>query len=64
MRVNHRFEGTAEKLRFSVPRRLRLREDPQAERYAFELKKLAELRDAGVLSIEEFQQQKTRLLSA
>ena len=31
---------------------------------ADELKKLAELRDAGVLSIEEFQQQKTRLLSA
>ncbi|WP_119966699.1 SHOCT domain-containing protein [Simplicispira lacusdiani] len=31
---------------------------------ADELKKLAELRDAGVLSIEEFQQQKARLLSA
>jgi len=31
---------------------------------ADELKKLAELRDAGVLSIEEFQQQKARLLGA
>ncbi len=31
---------------------------------ADELIKLAELRDAGVLSIEEFQQQKTRLLGA
>ena len=31
---------------------------------ADELKKLAELRDAGVLSIEEFQQQKSRLLGA
>lgn len=31
---------------------------------ADELKKLAELRDAGVLSHEEFQQQKTRLLGA
>jgi hypothetical protein len=29
---NHRFEGTAEKLRFSVPRRLRRRAAPQAER--------------------------------
>lgn len=33
-RANHRFEGTAEKLRFSVPRRLRRRAAPQAERYA------------------------------
>ena len=31
---------------------------------ADELKKLAELRDAGVLSTEEFQQQKSRLLGA
>ena len=30
--ANHRFEGTAEKLRFSVPRRLRRRAAPQAER--------------------------------
>jgi hypothetical protein len=29
---NHRFEGTAEKLRFSVPRRLRRRAALQAER--------------------------------
>jgi hypothetical protein len=31
---NPRFEGTAEKLRFSVPRRLRRRAAPQAERWA------------------------------
>ena len=31
---NRRFEGTAEKLRFSVPRRLRRRAAPQAERSA------------------------------
>jgi hypothetical protein len=30
--ANHRFEGTAEKLRFSVPRRFRRRAAPQAER--------------------------------
>jgi len=30
MRPNQRFEGTAEKLRFSVPRRLRRRAAPQA----------------------------------
>lgn len=29
---NQRFDGTAEKLRFSVPRRLRHRAAPQAER--------------------------------
>ena len=31
---NRRFEGTAEKLRFSVPRRLRRRAAPQAKRWA------------------------------
>jgi hypothetical protein len=31
---NPRFEGTAEKLRFSVPRRLRRRAAPQARRWA------------------------------
>ena len=31
-RANHRFEGTAEKLRFSVPRGLRPRAAPQAKR--------------------------------
>ncbi len=31
-RPNNRFEGTAEKLRFSVPRRLRRRAAPQAKR--------------------------------
>lgn len=31
---NPRFEGTAEKLRFSVPRCLRRRAAPQAKRYA------------------------------
>jgi hypothetical protein len=31
---NPRFEGTAEKLRFSVPRRLRRRAAPQAKRWA------------------------------
>lgn len=35
---------------------------PPSGSVADELKKLAELRDAGVLSIEEFQQQKSRLL--
>ncbi len=34
IRPNPRFEGTAEKLRFSVPRRLRRREAPQAKRWA------------------------------
>ncbi len=29
---NHRFEGTAEKLRFSLSRRLRRRAAPQAKR--------------------------------
>ncbi|MFA7242804.1 MAG: SHOCT domain-containing protein [Sulfuricellaceae bacterium] len=37
---------------------------PQPTSVADELKKLADLRDSGVLSIEEFQRQKTRLLSA
>lgn len=32
--ANPRFEGTAEKLRFSVPGRLRRRAAPQAERWA------------------------------
>lgn len=36
----------------------------QSGSVADELNKLAELRDAGVLSVDEFQQQKTRLLSA
>ena len=39
--------------------------DPhQRASVADELKKLAELRDSGILSAEEFQQQKTRLLNA
>ena len=32
-RANHRFEGTAGKLRLPVPRRLRRRAAPQAERW-------------------------------
>jgi hypothetical protein len=38
--------------------------EPRHASVADELKKLAELRDSGVLSAEEFQQQKTRLLGA
>lgn len=37
---------------------------PQLSSVADELKKLADLRDSGILSVEEFQQQKTRLLGA